>query len=196
MGFYWWNLWELDSYPEYHSKSWVGAILEKIEELNKWTKNQIDTLHYTSWQFSLGQKYAKDHIVWKWTDYYDKIYIIGHSMWWDSAVEFSNTLYDMDIKVSGLYTLDIEGVSDDTNVPGNVLVAENYYQTNEWSGYRWNLNGKELKWTNNNYQNNKVNSRCDILSCEKWSDKDTAIKHTNIDDELADYLSNKIFNSF
>lgn len=117
-------------------------------------------------------------------------------MWWDSAVEFSNTLNSMNIQVNGLYTLDIEGVSDDTNIPENVLVAENYYQKNEWRGYRWNLNGKELKWDNANYVNMEINSRCEILSCEKWSKEDTPIHHKNMDNELAEYLSKKIFNSF
>ena len=196
VGFYGFAWGELDSYPENHNQNWIGLILDKLEELNKWSRNQLDTLHYTSWQFSLWQKYAKNHIIEKWVDYYDKIYILGHSMWWDSAVEFSDVLNDMGIQVNGLYTLDIEGVSDDTEIQDNILSAENYYQTHEEWKYAPNSNWVQTTWTHNNYLNIEVNSRCDTITCEKWSDEDTPIHHTNIDNELVDYLSNRIFNTF
>ena len=172
-------------------------MLDEIEELNKWSKNTVDTLHYTSWQFSRGQTHAKNHIVEKWKNYYDDIYIVWHSMWWDSAVEFSNTLAWMNINVTGLYTLDIEWMSDDTNVMSNVANAENYYQTHTWKWHYTNVNWALLTWKNENYTNIKTNSFCSFsTTCEVDSEKDFLIDHTSMDDKMVKHLSNKIYNSF
>ena len=60
------------------------------------------------------------------------IIIVGHSFWWDSAIELAKLLQEENRQVNLLIQLDSVGVWDE-RLPDNVITGRNYYQ--EWGSW-------------------------------------------------------------
>jgi hypothetical protein len=131
---------------------------------------------------------------------YDKLIILGHSLWADSAVELSNTLQDFDIDVNLLITLDLfwgyACFSSETEVSSNVQKTLNFYQEND-------VTSDTVPWLYNKPLNQFINYENDVLIPNHFSktlvwenfqtqDVQNILRndttHTSIDNDLKDEI--------
>lgn len=173
----WW--WEILDYNNYDS--WILDVL-----------NALSSINTTKWYFSdhywNSIDSALNYIVSN-KNKFNKIDIIGHSLWWDNAVVLANKLNDYGIKVNLLVTLDIKSIYENDTIYPNVKTAINYYQTNDsietfdifWNKIYTPLHGEDIEAS----LFNNTSSVTNVLTNEyNW----TYVTHTNIDN----LLSNKI----
>jgi len=154
------------NWMDYLSRSWlVGDKMDKYySSIGMATEQVADSFNQNNWiyydkRITIETKLYNSSIAWSITywlvDYikewkFDKIIILWHSEWADSAVELANRLWENDIKVNKLITVDLFAANNSTVLNDNILEAENYYQTN-WTFIKWatTLTGSDGNSTTN-----------------------------------------------
>lgn len=164
--------------------------------LNSFDSNNFDTKLYNSSLTKLwNEKWNALQYIEKNKNNFDKLILIWHSLWADNSVEISHKLKQKKINIDLLLTIDLQAISDTTNIPSNVLKARNYYQENDGI---MNLEGDILyleKWNQiTNLKNIKANHYCDINSCTDKSKQNITLYHTTIDDLLIESYKTEINN--
>jgi RHS repeat-associated protein len=175
--------WEIETNDYW--RDWVWSIINDLR-FNDSYKDKIDYKYYDStpllWGIIWWETQALDYILEN-KSKYNKIILLWHSQWADSAVELSNSLDNNDIKVDLLITVDLQAIYDTTEVNNNTYLAINYYQTNLLSS----ANGDTLWLAQNNIittlYNIEQNDYCSVYWCKNDSE-DYDFWHTNIDDKL------------
>jgi len=186
IGFKWLDLsgyWEIEE--ENYRRDWVWSTLNDLKFDDKY-KGKIDMKYYDStpllWWIIWWEKSARDYIIEN-KDKYNKIIILWHSQWADSAVELANSLEKENITVNLLVTIDLQAIYDTTTVQKNTNIAINYYQTNILTG----ANGDTLDLSNDNNNtklyNIEQNNYCSAYKCEDVKEN-YDFWHTIIDDKL------------
>ena len=191
IGFTWrdpYSFWEITE--DGYSQAWIGQILNTFRA----HKNTTVKGYYPS-ATKLGSE--------KWDAYdyalenkgkYNKLVLMWHSLWADNVVELANELKKQGINVDLLITIDLQAVVNTTEVPDNVWIAKNYYQTNFTSAANWESLSLANWNSTTKLTNTVVNTTCDIKKCTN-PDQAIDLHHTDIDDELTIPVVKDIFHS-
>lgn len=108
------------------------------------------------------------------------------------AVELAQELKKDNINISLMVTIDLQAVSNTTDVPSNVWIAKNYYQTNSSSIVNWEPLWLSKDNSQTNLTNTITNHLFDISGEMKGIDN-FELWHQSIDNTISFRVSKDIY---
>jgi len=165
-----------------------------------WIKPYSQNVDFKLYEY-LGVRSAESYILAN-KDKYNKIIILWHSEWADSAVELANKLWENNVNVDLLVTIDLQAFFDTNKVESNTKIAYNFYQSNgvlNWKdfspiNFNWDLLTKDKSNTNTYIVNMQVDSYCNLHSCNN-GEENKELWHRALDDALKPLLKD-VFKNF